>query len=46
MNNANFGYDCRNNQNSAKSELIIDEINEIKYIKNTTICLTVTFQIL
>ena len=33
MNNANFGYDCRNNANNAKFELIIDEVNEITYIK-------------
>ena len=33
MNNDNFGYDCRNNVTNAKFELIIDEINEIKYIK-------------
>ena len=33
MNNSNFGYDCRNNLNNAKFELIIDEIDEISYIK-------------
>ena len=33
MNNANFGYDSRNNANNAKFELIIDEVNEITYIK-------------
>ena len=33
MNNANFGYDCRNNLNNAKFEPIIDKINEISYIK-------------
>ena len=33
MNNANFGYDCRNNANNAKFQPIIDEINEITYIK-------------
>ena len=33
MNNANFGYDCRNNLNNAKFETIIDKINEISYIK-------------
>ena len=33
MNNANFGYDCRNNTNSAKFESIIDEVNKITYIK-------------
>ena len=33
MNNANFGYDCRNNADNAKFEPIIDEIDEIGYIK-------------
>ena len=33
MNNANFGFDCRNNANNAKFEPIIDEIGEITYIK-------------
>ena len=33
MNSTNFGFDCRNNSNNAKFELIIDEINEISYIK-------------
>ena len=33
MNNANFCYECRNNVNNAKFELIIDEIKEISYIK-------------
>ena len=33
MNNANFGNDCRNNANNTKFEPIIDEINEISYIK-------------
>lgn len=33
MNNTNFGYDCRNNENNAKFEPIIDEVNEITYIK-------------
>ena len=33
MNNANFGFDCRNNTNNTKFEPIIDEINEISYIK-------------
>ena len=33
MNCANFGYDCRNNRNNAKFEPIIDEANEITYIK-------------
>ena len=33
MNNANFGFDCRNNANNTKFEPIIDEMNEITYIK-------------
>ena len=33
MNNANFGYDYRNNLNNVKFQLIIDEINEISCIK-------------
>ena len=33
MNNANFGLDCRNNANNAKFELIMNEINEVSYIK-------------
>ena len=33
MNNANFGFDCRNNTNNTKFEPIIDEIGEITYIK-------------
>ena len=32
-NNANFGFDCRNNANNTKFESIIDEMNEISYIK-------------
>ena len=34
MNNAHFGNDCRNNVNNATFEPIIDERNEISYIKN------------
>ena len=33
MNNANFGYDYRNNLNNVKFQLIIGKINEISYIK-------------
>ena len=33
MNNANFGFDCRNNANNTKFEPIIDEVNKISYIK-------------
>ena len=34
LNNANFGYDCRNNLDNCKFEPICDEINEISYIRN------------
>ena len=33
MNNANFGFDCRNDANSLKFQPLIDEMNEISYIK-------------
>ena len=33
MNNGNFGMDCRNNTNNSTFELIIDDINEISYLK-------------
>ena len=33
MNNANFGFDCRNNANNLKFEPLIDELNELTYIK-------------
>ena len=33
MNNANFGFNCRNNANNLKFEPLIDEINELMYIK-------------
>ena len=33
MNNANFGFDCRNDANSLKFDPLIDEMNEITYIK-------------
>ena len=33
MNNANFGFDCRNNASNTKFEPIIDEMSEISYIK-------------
>ena len=31
--NANFGFDCRNNTNNMKFEPLIDEINELSYMK-------------
>ena len=33
MNNANFGYDYRDNVNNAKLQRIIDKFNEITYVK-------------
>ena len=33
MNNTNFGFDCRNNANNLKFEPLIDEINDLTYIK-------------
>ena len=33
MNNANFGFDCRNKADNLKFDPLIDEINEITYIK-------------
>ena len=33
MNNANFGFDCRNNVNNLKFDPLIDEMNELTYIK-------------
>ena len=33
MNNANSGYDCRNNENNPMFEPITEEVNEISYIK-------------
>ena len=33
MNNANFGYNCRDNANNAKFRAIIVEVNEITYTK-------------
>ena len=33
MNNANFGFDCRNNASNLKFEPLLDEIDELTYIK-------------
>ena len=33
MNNANFGYDCRNNLDNCQFILIFDEMNEVTYWK-------------
>ena len=35
MNNANFEYDYRNNENNAKFEQIIDKVKEITHIKRS-----------
>ena len=34
LNNANFGYDCRNNLDNCIFEPICDEIGEISYLRN------------
>ena len=44
MNNENFGYDCRNNANNTKFQPIIDDVNEITYIKNNITSLITKFQ--
>ena len=33
MNNSNFGYDCRNNSDYCFFSLIIDEIEELRYLR-------------
>ena len=33
LNNANFGYDCRNNLDNCIFEPINDEINELSFIR-------------
>ena len=33
MNNANFGYDCRNSSDNCQFIPIFDEMNEITYLK-------------
>ena len=33
MNNANFGFNCRNNVNNVKFAPIIDKLSEISYLK-------------
>ena len=33
MNNADFGFNCRNNANNVTFEPIVDKINKISYIK-------------
>ena len=46
MNNANFGFDCRNNTNNMKFEPLIDEINELSYMKNIIIFLIIKLLVL
>ena len=45
INNANFGYDCRNNANNAKFQPIIDKVNEITYIKKYNLLRQQSFKI-
>ena len=44
MNNANLGNDCRDNRNNTKFQPIVDEIEEITFIKNFIIFLTTMSQ--
>ena len=34
MNNENFVYDCRDDANNAEFQPIIDEVNEITFVKS------------
>ena len=34
MKNVNFGVNCKNNANNSTFEPIIDELNEVSYLKN------------
>ena len=43
MKNANFGYVCRSNANNIKFQSVIDEVNEISYIKNILTFLIIGF---
>ena len=44
INNANFGNDCKDNRNNTKFQPIVDEIEEITYIKNIIIFLKTVSQ--
>ena len=44
MNNVKFGNDCRDNGNNTKFQLIVNDIEEITYIKNIIISLTTMSQ--
>ena len=46
MNNANFGVDFRNNTNNLTVEPIIDELNEISYLKDIITFLITAFLVL
>ena len=46
MNNANFGVDCRNNATNSSFEPIIDELNEVSYLKNIITFLITEFLVL
>ena len=43
MKNANFGIDCKNNANNSTCEPIIDELNEVSYLKNVITFLIAEF---
>ena len=36
LNNSNFGYDCRNNNENSSLDLLYNDIDEISYIKKFT----------
>ena len=40
LNNANFGYDCRNNIGNCTFVPLFDEPNEVTYLKKNMTCLT------
>ena len=46
MNNANFGFDCRNNANNVIIETVIDETSEILTLKSITVLLILRFLVL
>lgn len=35
LNNANFEYNCRNNEDNCNFEPVYDKIDKISYLKNT-----------
>ena len=44
MNNANFGYNCRNNLDNCQFIAIFESVNEVTYLKDTTITLIRKFR--